>query len=282
MPASLRPLSTGELLDRTFMLYRRNFPLFFGISALAQLLPFIVLITMLGLIRAANTQRTVATAATVAITGLVTLFAYVIAAVIAAGINHAATTFAVSSLYLEEPASIKGAYAKVKGLVGRTVNVIMSVGIRVFGGFLLFIIPGVIMLRRYSLSVQAAVLENLKTRAALKRSRQLSEGSGGRILLVYVLMLALIWAVSLGAGWVLGLIFSPQTLRQSFAAQIVQQFSGFLVGAAVGPVMTIAFSLLYYDQRVRKEAFDIEHMMKTLQSAGTTVSASAATAGVTA
>jgi len=143
------------------------------------------------------------------------------------------------------------------------------------------IIPGIIMLRRYSLSVQAAVLENLKTRAALKRSRQLSEGSGGRILLVYVLMLALIWAVSLGAGWVLGLIFNPQTLRQSFAAQVVQQFSGFLVGAAVGPVMTIAFSLLYYDQRVRKEAFDIEHMMKTLQSAGSTVSASAATAGVT-
>ena len=27
MPASLRPLSTGELLDKTFTLYRQNFPL---------------------------------------------------------------------------------------------------------------------------------------------------------------------------------------------------------------------------------------------------------------
>jgi len=280
MPASLRPLSTGELLDKTFTLYRRNFPLFFGIAALAQLGPFIVLIAMTGIFRSANTQHTASTAVTVAITGLVTLFAYLAATMIAAGLIQAATTFAVSSLYLEEPVSIKSAYARVKGLVWRSVNVVLSVGIRIVGGLLLFIIPGIIMLRRYSLSVPVAVLENLKTRAALKRSRQLSEGSGGRILLVYVLMLALIWAVSLGTAWVLGLIFTPQTLRQSFAAQMVQQFSSFLVGAAVGPVMTIAFSLLYYDQRVRKEAFDIEHMISTLQSAGTP--ASAAAAGVTA
>jgi len=34
----LRPLSIGELLDRTFSLYRRNFLLFVGIAALPQLL----------------------------------------------------------------------------------------------------------------------------------------------------------------------------------------------------------------------------------------------------
>ena len=33
----------------------------------------------------------------------------------------------------------------------------------------------------------------------------------------------------------------------------------------VTPLMTIAFSLMYYDERVRKEAFDIELMMKGLE-----------------
>src|SRR5215475_2410940 len=33
----LRPLSMGELLDRTFYLYRNNFPLFVGITAIPQL-----------------------------------------------------------------------------------------------------------------------------------------------------------------------------------------------------------------------------------------------------
>jgi hypothetical protein len=32
----LRPLALGEILDRTFTLYRRNFLLFFGITALPQ------------------------------------------------------------------------------------------------------------------------------------------------------------------------------------------------------------------------------------------------------
>jgi hypothetical protein len=31
--------------------------------------------------------------------------------------------------------------------------------------------------------------------------------------------------------------------------------------------MTIGLSLLYYDQRVRKEAFDLQHMMATLDDA---------------
>jgi len=34
----LRPLSIGEILDRTFTLYRRYFLLFVGISAIPQIL----------------------------------------------------------------------------------------------------------------------------------------------------------------------------------------------------------------------------------------------------
>ena len=34
----LRPLSLGELLDRTFFLYRRHFLLFVGIAAMPQLI----------------------------------------------------------------------------------------------------------------------------------------------------------------------------------------------------------------------------------------------------
>ena len=34
----LRPLSIGEILDRTFTLYRRNFLLFLGITAIPRLL----------------------------------------------------------------------------------------------------------------------------------------------------------------------------------------------------------------------------------------------------
>ncbi len=43
MPAlDLRPLSLGELLDRTFFLYRRNFFLFIGIAAIPYSIFFVL------------------------------------------------------------------------------------------------------------------------------------------------------------------------------------------------------------------------------------------------
>jgi hypothetical protein len=277
MPASLRPLSTGELLDKTFTLYRQNFLLFFGIAALPQVALFVLVSIMTELMLAAQRTRSVGVSRVGLALVIVVLF-YWIGAVIAAGITQAATTFAVSSLHLQEATGIKAAYARVKGLVGRTINVLLSVGLRVVFGFMLFIIPGIIMLRRYSLSVPVAVLERVKAKDALKRSRHLSEGAGSRVLLVYVLMLVLIWGLSAGMAWLLGLAFSTQVLQENFAARIMKQLLSFLLGAAVGPVMTIAFTLLYYDQRVRKEAFDLEHMMNALQGK-TAESSTAASAG---
>src|SRR5271155_1657422 len=46
----LRPLSTGEILDRTFTLYRRNFLLFLGISAIPH-----ALVLVLNLVRVSLT-----------------------------------------------------------------------------------------------------------------------------------------------------------------------------------------------------------------------------------
>jgi hypothetical protein len=37
--------------------------------------------------------------------------------------------------------------------------------------------------------------------------------------------------------------------------------------------MTIALSLVYYDERVRKEAFDLEHMMQQMDRTAATRSA---------
>lgn len=278
MATPLRPLSTGELLDKTFSLYRQNFMLFFGIAAIPQVCLFVLTAVMTSFSNSAQQAQTVTRAAGLGVAALLTVLAYLIGAVIAGGVTQAATTFAVSSLYLDEPTGVNAAYARVQGLLGRTIYTMLEVGVRIGLGLILFIIPGIIMMCRYSLAVPAAVLERLKTKDALKRSKFLSQGAGGRVLLVYFLMLILIWGISIGFGWLLGMAIGPQALRQSLVARLIQQFMGVIIGSAVGPVMTIAFALLYYDQRVRKEAFDLEHMMSALQSPST---ASAARVGGT-
>ena len=39
-----------------------------------------------------------------------------------------------------------------------------------------------------------------------------------------------------------------------------------IVAAVVGPLITIAITLLYYDERIRKEAFDLNYMMEMLDT----------------
>jgi hypothetical protein len=52
---------------------------------------------------------------------------------------------------------------------------------------------------------------------------------------------------------------------------VTQQFLAFLTNTFVGPIYATGFTLIYYDQRVRKEGYDIERMM---QNAGMTPSLS--------
>jgi hypothetical protein len=42
---------------------------------------------------------------------------------------------------------------------------------------------------------------------------------------------------------------------------VTQQFLAFLTNTFVQPIYATGFTLFYYDQRVRKEGYDIERMM---------------------
>jgi len=49
----------------------------------------------------------------------------------------------------------------------------------------------------------------------------------------------------------------------------LMEVGGFAAGILVTPVLTIATALFYYDLRVRKEAFDLQVMMKAAGGTGT-------------
>jgi Ni/Fe-hydrogenase subunit HybB-like protein len=56
--------------------------------------------------------------------------------------------------------------------------------------------------------------------------------------------------------------------RSSGGWQVALLVSTFISECLVGPLATIAFALVYYDERVRKEAFDLQLMMTTLDAPG--------------
>ena len=261
MPANLRPLSTGELLDKTFTLYRQNFLLFFGIAAIPQLALF-VLIVGTGVVFGVSGNRLNGARGLPEIAIALGL-AYLVGSIVAAAVTQAATTFAVSDLYLDEPASLARSFSRAKGRMLVVIGVTLLFGLCLGIGFMLLVIPGILVLMWYSLAVPASVVEHIGVSDALNRSSSLSKGSGWRIFGVYVLLFIFTIVANIAIQYLIKLALSP--LKTMPAAQTLLTGGSYLVGALVGPVITIALTLLYYDQRVRREAFDLEHMMKALQ-----------------
>jgi hypothetical protein len=133
----------------------------------------------------------------------------------------------------------------------------------------------IVMALRYSLSLPASVLEDLTARKAIRRSIELSKGSRGRI---FVLGL-LISFIQLGLVAITQVVFIVFAFKQRGVlpawAQITQQIVGFFTNSFIGPMYATGLTLFYYDQRVRKEGFDIEWMM---EAAGMTAPAPTAEA----
>ena len=128
---------------------------------------------------------------------------------------------------------------------------------------------------RYSLAVQACVVEGIKGSESLKRSAYLTKGSRSRVLTVYTLFVVLTWVIS-AATSLIAMAFGA-AVRSPALASAVGALCGFVAGALTGPLVTIGISLLYFDERVRKEAFDLQLMMASLD--GSSAAPAAASAG---
>ena len=115
---------------------------------------------------------------------------------------------------------------------------------------------------RYALAIACCVIEDLKVRKSIRRSAALSKGSRFRvflILVVFTLLAIVLGAVLGGLAGGLGVLIPNLTVRL-----VLLYLSGFIVGLLTGPLASIALALVYYDERVRKEAFDLQLMMSNL------------------
>jgi hypothetical protein len=125
------------------------------------------------------------------------------------------------------------------------------------------------MLLRLCLAFPASVVEQTGALNALKRACLLSKGTRGRIFVLYLLGLVLSWVLSItlavpafiGLALIPGLQGPQHSETLGMAMMFVSYGSSFAVKAVTKPIYGIATTLFYFDQRIRKEGFDIERMM---------------------
>ena len=146
-----------------------------------------------------------------------------------------------------------------------------ALGIGIFIAFLLAIAGfiGVIFLStKFSLAIPACVVENLSVTDSLKRSWNLTQGTFWRLVLVFILTAAISMVVSLvlSIPYFIGLgVMAVKGNTAVITPLLVWQYMAeFLARTLAFPISTIAPALIYYDQRVRKEAFDLQLMMDVM------------------
>jgi len=268
----LRPLSIGELLDQTFSLYRNHFTLFAGIFVFPQLAVFAVSFGMQLIVHAASSTPSAAMVAGLSVLLYIPIFLATLLVTLAVG--QAATVYAVSQVYLDRPTSISQCYSFVKlrfwSILIVVLLVMMAGAVSGVVGLLALLVGAIVLPVLVALytafAIPVTVLEGRDPIESIKRSFYLAKGDLGRIFLIWLLFTVL----QVAAAW---LISVPTIV---FAAMFQQHgdvplwlnalgdLGNFVVAVLVRPFLTIAFSVAYYDERVRKEALDMQFMMAAI------------------
>lgn len=268
----LRPLSLGEILDRTFTLYRRNFLLFLGITAIPHLLTLGVNIAQVMFAKLPNVPRPPvvseqfqahATSAGVVALGIIGAIVGFVAYMLVYLFSQGGTIYAVSDLYLGRQATIGGALKKMWGQLGNLLGVTILNGLAILGAMILLVIPGIYVACRLITCVPAALLEDLGASESLGRSWELTRDNAGRSFLIYLLYFSILYGIMMVFVIPFTVIVAmfPKDPTIMRASMILMQVGGFAASVFVTPFLLIATSVFYYDLRVKKEAFDLQMMM---------------------
>ena len=296
---AMRPLSLGEILDRSFAVYRKNFWLFVGIAVLSAGVQFlanaVLLVIYRGFIPTANPKAPFDfsyLASGREVGGLIGTLLFFLAA----AVTQAATVWALGEVYLGRSTTIADS---IRAVIRRWLRFLgialwqawsllwlpLALIVPAFfliarnrfgvagafgGGVLIFLAVtgglafGIIAFLRNSLAVQSAVMEGQKVRPAMRRSKVLAAGAKGRIFVVYLIA----WCLLLVAG----MLEMPLAMIVGFGAlkgerhvllQVVILFVNFIAHCAVTPVLMVGLSLVYFDQRVRQDGLDLLLMLES-------------------
>jgi hypothetical protein len=283
---TFRAQGLAELIDSAFTLYRRNFLLFMSIAAVL-LVPYGLLQVGLGSSSLApNTSNTFGVAPqptdynqTVHQLGTSVVYLLIIGflSVIFNALSQGALTTAVSQRYLDRPASLGGslqaAMSRVWALMG-FVGLLFGSFIGVFAVLLLLILvsPALAALGFIGFAVgfivfifvvypriftvpTCIVVERVGPIKAIRRCWSLNSRATLRALGFLVIVIVI--------NGILGAVLSGIALAFN-ASHLIFLTTQAILSLALTPFEVIAYTLYYYDLRIRRENFDLEMLAETL------------------
>jgi hypothetical protein len=236
-PAAESDFSIGRCFTRTFNVLTRHFLMFSAVMAVAAA-PSVALIGV-PTINSSNSLRA----------GVIVLVATFLSGILGilgqAVVVHGAFQD-MRHRRVDFTESLKVGLSRFLPVLGLAILVMLGMWL----GFMLLIIPGLILMVRWYIAAPACVVERIGPRASMKRSAELTKGHRwkvfGAIILLYM-----------GAG------IATQVVTTSFTTMggPMLGLAGSLIAQSItGAFVAIFVVVTYYELRVAKEGVDIDQI----------------------
>ena len=234
----------GALYRRAFALYSEYFPEFFKLSLLAHIPLIVLTLAMLALRLSQPRLGKVPFAIGVSLIALLQIPTSFVTASIISGVTAIIVTqLAVAPM---KPVELRAAFAVLRSRWRPFLRTGIRVSLRILLGFILLVVPGIVMSVRYLLWAPVVLMEGLEKKAALKRARALAARSW-RTIIIAMLVQLLVPAI---IGALIGAVTGATTThgRASIQVKITGQLSS-LINIFILPLLSIVPALLYLKMR---------------------------------
>jgi len=271
MKTALRPMSLGEILDAAIRLYRRNFWLFVSVIALVEI-PFLLVQVVLPLVYPPTGPDDIFSARWFLVNGANLLVRWIFVD----GFGAALLTYAIAQRYLDQETSLVDVYRRLGAawLGVATILVffppvllalfvwlnIPCIGWLTAGGVFIFVAMGIM-----PFAPTAIMVEGQSGLGAVLRAWDLGRRRFFWIIAFNIVLTLFGWALAAGPSLVVnsllvalianGFGMTEQQLTNIYS--LISNVSGTLFNMLFLPIQVGAWTLTYYDLRVRSEAFDL-------------------------
>lgn len=239
---------TGALLRRAFSLYSEHFPKFFRVSLLVML-P-IITISLLDVANVILSRRGIIPAGTSGVLTICLGVLSVLGGFVASSIIVGVTIRLVNQLFLAplRPIELRLAFAALKKRLRPFIATALIVLIGTLLRMILLIVPGVIYYINSSLAASVVMMENLRGRAAIRRSRELVKRARPTVIGVIAMQYLIpIFFSSLVAS-IFSLALHGNPGQRHLATKIIQVVTQ-MINVLVVPLISTLSSLLYLKTR---------------------------------
>jgi serine/threonine protein kinase len=237
----------GALYRRAFSLYSEYFPKFLKLSLMAHIPVIITTLTLLAL-RLAEPRL-----------GKVTFNVIVIPVGLLHGVAQwAATSFisGVTAIIITQlavaplkPVELRTAIDVLRRRWRPFLRTGIRLAIRTLLGWMLFLVPGMIMTVRYLLWGPVVLMEGLETKAARQRARALASRSWRTIIVVTLIQFLVPMCISATVGAIVGILSGGlKKDHNTVTIKVGTQLTSF-INIFVVPLMSIVPALLYLKMR---------------------------------